>query len=269
MIKLFISDIDHTLYSSELKDIPQENIAALKKLIVKGIKVCLASSRVYSGISSLAEQLDLKNNGGYIIANGGSLVVRCCDNKQLVNECMSQKQVREMYELAQRMNVGFNIAQDQYNITTGHSKIMDYDFADVGLDYIVTHDIFKYVKDPVYRVSFSVDNGSVSDLLQQLNNLCGQDFYFNIPQNNTVDVGLKHINKLTGIKAVINDMGIDLDETAAIGDNGNDVEMLKAVKISGCVANGSQQAKEVADYIVADCKEAGVAQFIEERLLND
>lgn len=266
MINLFISDIDHTLYSSELKKIPEENIAALKRLLSKGVKIALASSRVYWGCLDLAKELELKENDGYIIAFGGALVKRCKDDKILLDVPFEKEQVTKLYQLAQELEVGFNIAQDKYNIGTNYSKILDYDFYDVGMDFIVSHDIFKYVDEPIYKVSFSIDNGKERELLRLLNERYDQEFAFAIPQPHTVDVALKKVNKLTGLQAVIDDMGISLENVAGIGDNGNDVEMLSSIAISGCVENGSDEAKEVADYVVNSCKEAGVAQFIKEIL---
>ncbi len=266
MINLFVSDIDHTLYSSELKKIPEENIAALKRLINKGVKIALASSRVYSGCLELARELDLKANDGYIIAYGGALVKRCKDDKVLLDERFEDEQVKNLYQLSKELEVGFNIAQDKYNIGTNYCKILDYDFYDVGMDYIVSHNIFKYVDEPIYKVSFSIDNGRERELLGILDERYGQEFAFAIPQPHTVDVALKRISKLTGLKAVIEDMGITLENVAGTGDNGNDVDMLSSIAISGCVANGSDEAKEVADYVVGNCKDAGVAQFIKEIL---
>ncbi len=269
MIKLFVSDIDNTLYSSELKIIPEENILALKQLIKKGVKICLASSRVYSGCTQLAQQLNLADNGGYIIALGGSLVVRCKDNKVLVNKYLDVQQVEKMYQLAKKMDIGFNVIQDKYNITTKYSNVINYDFENVGMDCIVAHDVFQYVKEPIYKFSFSQDEGDINDLLKVLQDNYAEDFYFSIPQDYTIDVGLKKINKLTGIQAVINDLGINLNEVAAIGDNGNDIPMLETVGISGCVANGSNEAKKAADYVVGSCSNGGVAQFIKERVIDD
>ena len=69
-------------------------------------------------------------------------------------------------------------------------------------------------------------------------------------------------------KEVIKDMGIPLDEVAALGDGDNDAPMLKAAGISGCVGNGSDLAKASADYILKPCKEAGAAEFINRYILN-
>ncbi len=269
MIKLFVADIDHTLYCAETDSIPEENIRAINKLIEKGVTICFASSRVYDGMKDVIELFDLKNNNGYAIAVNGSYVIRSSDDKVLVDEHFTLKQIKQMYQLALDLNITFNIAQSDFNITTAYSKIMQYDFDSVKMDFIVAHDIFRYLKDPVYRVSFSDDGGCMEKLLETVKETSGDIFAFNIPQPNTVDVSLKHVNKLTGLLTVIKDMGISLEEVAVIGDNDNDVVMLEAVSLSGCVANANSTAKKAAKYQVSDCCQGGVAQFIEEHILKE
>ncbi len=269
MIKLFVADIDHTLYCAKENCIPQRNIEAINKLIEKGITICLASSRVYDGMKEVIEMFNLKENKGYAVAVNGSLVVRSSDDEVLLDDHFTLKQISQLYQLAQDLNISFNIAQSDFNISTSYSNILQYDFDSVSLDYIVAHDVFRYIKDPVYRVGFSNDKGSIDELLKMVEKEGGDEFSFNIPQPTTVDVSLKHINKLTGLLTVIKDMGISLDEVAVIGDNDNDVVMLEAAGISGCVANGSINAKKAAKYQVGDCASAGVAEFIENYILKE
>ena len=72
MIKLFATDIDHTLYSSELDLIPEENITAIRKLIDKGVTIALASSRGFDGILPVVDQLGLREHNGYGIVHNGA-----------------------------------------------------------------------------------------------------------------------------------------------------------------------------------------------------
>ena len=269
MIKLFVVDIDHTLYCAKEDCIPQKNIEAINKLIKKGITICFASSRVYDGIKEVIEMFNLKKNNGYVIAVNGSLVIRSNDEKVLVDDFFTLNQIKQMHQLAQDLNVSFNIAQSDFNIATSYCEILQYNFDSVNMDFIVTNDVFKYIKDPVYRVGFSNNDISDDKILEIIKKGGGDKFSFNIPQPSTVDVSLKHVNKLTGLLEVIKDMGISLEEVAAIGDNDNDVVMLKAAGISACVANGSSAAKEAAKYQVSDCASAGVAEFIENYILKE
>lgn len=269
MIKLFVADIDHTLYCAKEDNIPKKNIEAINKLIEKGITICFASSRVYDGMKEVIEMFDLKKNKGYAIAVNGSLVIRSSDDEVLIDDHFTLSQIKQMHKLSQDLNISFNIAQSDFNIATSYCEILQYDFDSVNMDFIVTNDVFKYIKDPVYRVGFSNDGGSDEKLLAMVKKDGGDEFSFNIPQPSTVDVSLKHVNKLTGLLEVIKDMGISLDEVATIGDNDNDVVMLEAAGISACVANGSTAAKKAAKYQVSDCAGAGVAEFIEKYILKE
>ncbi len=269
MIKLFVADIDHTLYCAEADIIPQRNIEAINKLIEKGITICFASSRVYDGMKQVTELFNLKENNGYIIAVNGSLAIRSRDDKVLIDDHFTLEQIKEMHQLARDLNISFRIAQSDFNISTAYCQVLQYDFDNVDMDFIVAHDVFRYIKDPVYKVGFSDDGQCMEELMAIMKERSGEDYSFNIPVANTIDVSLKHINKLTGLLAVIDDMGITLDEVAAIGDNDNDAVMLEAVAVSGCVANGNSTAKKAAKYLVGDCASAGVAQFIEEYILKE
>ncbi|MGI6608662.1 MAG: HAD-IIB family hydrolase [Erysipelotrichaceae bacterium] len=269
MIKLFVADIDHTVYCPDNDIIPQRNIDAINKLIEKGITICFASSRVYDGIKEVIELFNLKKNKGYVVAVNGSFVVRSSDDKVLADEHFTLEQIEEMRQLAQKLDISFRIAQSDFNISTSYCEILQYDFDNVNMDIIIAHDVYRYLKDPVYKVGFSADGRSMDELLQTIKEKSGDGFSFNIPLSTTIDVSLKEVNKLTGILAVIKDMGITLDEVAAIGDNDNDIVMLEAAGISGCVANGSDKAKKAARYLLNDCSKAGVADFIEEYILKE
>ncbi|MDI9540424.1 MAG: HAD family hydrolase [Bacillota bacterium] len=268
MIKLFVADIDHTLYCAETDAIPQRNIEAINKLIEKGITICFASSRVYDGMKEVIEMFNLKENNGYVVAVNGSFVIRSSDDEILIDKHFTTKQIEQLHQLAEKLNVSFRIAQSDFNISTAYCEVLQYDIDNVNMDYIVARDVFKYIKDPVYKVGFSNDGGCIDELLETVKKESGDSFTFNTPLANTIDVSLKDINKLTGLLAVIKDMGITLDEVAAIGDNDNDAVMLEAAGISGCVANGNSTAKKAAKYIVASCTEAGVADFIEQYVLK-
>ena len=60
-------------------------------------------------------------------------------------------------------------------------------------------------------------------------------------------------------------LGIKPKEIIAIGDNGNDVPMIKAAGLGVSVANGREFVKEIADYVTeADNNHDPVAEVIEK-----
>ena len=63
-------------------------------------------------------------------------------------------------------------------------------------------------------------------------------------------------------KLVANDMGIGLDEIVALGDNENDLSMLKEVIYSVAMENAKDIVKDQVRYVARSNEESGVAKFL-------
>ena len=67
-----------------------------------------------------------------------------------------------------------------------------------------------------------------------------------------------------------NYLGYDMDETIGIGDNYNDVEMIKTAKLGCAVACASDDIKELAQYVTQkDYDEGAVKEVIEKFVLGE
>ena len=87
--------------------------------------------------------------------------------------------------------------------------------------------------------------------------------------NRYMEVNRKGVNKGVGLQSLCNITGIDIAETIAIGDNYNDLSMIKAAGLGVGVANTVEAMKPKCDYITeADCDEGAVGEVIEKFILN-
>ena len=71
------------------------------------------------------------------------------------------------------------------------------------------------------------------------------------------------VSKMTGIRAITEEMDISLKSVMAFGDGNNDAEMLAAVGFGAAVENAAKSAKDSADWVVPSCANNGPAQFIQ------
>jgi 3-deoxy-D-manno-octulosonate 8-phosphate phosphatase (KDO 8-P phosphatase) len=62
------------------------------------------------------------------------------------------------------------------------------------------------------------------------------------------------LNKLEKLSHVVKEIGIDLHEVAYIGDDVNDLEIMKQCGFTACPSDAMFMIKEIADY---ECKERG------------
>ncbi|VTP96648.1 HAD hydrolase family protein [Sphingobacterium daejeonense] len=66
------------------------------------------------------------------------------------------------------------------------------------------------------------------------------------------------MSKKVGIDIFCKHFGIELENTMAFGDGGNDISMLKHVHIGVAMGNANPEVKEIADYTTDDVDNNGI-----------
>mgnify|MGYP003362216269 FL=1 len=74
-------------------------------------------------------------------------------------------------------------------------------------------------------------------------------------------------DKGTATLELADSLGIKKDEILALGDNSNDLPMLRKVGMPVVVANGTTEAKSLAKYVTKNNYQTGVAEAIEKFVL--
>ena len=100
---------------------------------------------------------------------------------------------------------------------------------------------------------------AIGDELNLTSNPCGP---------NNVEYNVPGVSKAGGLATVAERLGCTIDNVCAIGDSGNDVEMLRAAGLGIAMGNATEVAREAADYTLPFTNEQdGLADFIERCLL--
>ncbi len=72
------------------------------------------------------------------------------------------------------------------------------------------------------------------------------------------DVNPMGLSKKVGIDIFCKHFGIDLENTMAFGDGGNDITMLKHVHLGVAMGNANPEVKAIADYVTDDVDNDGI-----------
>lgn len=80
--------------------------------------------------------------------------------------------------------------------------------------------------------------------------------------NGGIEIMAKDTDKANAVTKLAEHLRIDLSQVLAIGNDQNDIEMLKRCGVGAAVANANSTVKSVADYICQDSLSAGVAEAI-------
>lgn len=80
---------------------------------------------------------------------------------------------------------------------------------------------------------------------------------------------VKGVSKASGLKALTKHLGLEAANVMAIGDEMNDLEMIKWAGLGVAMGNAVEAIKAVADAVTTHNDEAGVAHAIERYILSE
>jgi len=259
MIKLFVSDIDGTIFD-HTTGVPKENIEQIKKLQAQGVKIVLASGRAIPAMMEIADQLQLKENGGYIIASNGAEVLDLKNGSFIHQAKMPLEDVKEIYHFAIKHNLYFSCVQDD---------VLYYSYFDQAIEHEKYHGNFKikwisHVDDLILDSSKCSLNIPIDEKINGMDSFV-QEFESKLSIERLLpwymDVQTKGQSKLLGLTKLCDYLRIDLSEVAAIGDGSNDKSMLEAVGQSASLMGSNEEVLAIVKHIMPSAKDAGVAHF--------
>lgn len=254
---LFI-DMDGTLLRLS-NDISQRNAEAVAKLVNQGVKVFLATGRQYEITAPYHRYLGLKTP--MICLNGASIYDGFTGRMAHMNPVTLDEE--QFYHVTNEnaCNVMVHTAEGLYcnwknsevETWTGESTISPKYVGDLrDADY---SDVLKY----------SVRTGQHGSTLSHI----FRDTADVIDWQDGFEIVAQGVSKWAGIEELISKFGIYPEETAAIGDGPNDIQMLKNAGISAAMANAEDEVKAAADMVTGHHEQDGLADFIESHLLTN
>lgn len=269
MIKLVTIDLDGTLFDKD-KNISLDNKKAIKKAHEMGVKIVIATGRPITGVLPVLKELGLTTDQDYAIIYNGAKIFNVGTKNEIYTSTISGKDVKKIYEESKRLNVFIHaFRKNEELITTMHNPYTDVEarlnkLTDVIVDFNSIGDDERFLK------CMMVDSDeNVTNAIKNIN----EYFYTNFSMVRSSKIFLEFLNKTThkgsALVTLANYLGIDIKDTMAIGDAGNDLPMILAAGIGVAMENSFPEIKAQAKYITASNEESGVARAIERFILNN
>ena len=103
-IKLIAVDIDGTLVNSK-KEITPEVFAAIQDAKAAGVKVVIATGRPIAGVAKLLDDLQLRDEGDYVVTFNGALVQETANGHEIISESLTYEDYLDMEFLSRKLGV--------------------------------------------------------------------------------------------------------------------------------------------------------------------
>lgn len=257
-VKLLAFDLDGTTIT-EHKYLSRENREALIKAGKQGVVLVPATGRMKAFLPSAVTELPGVRYA--ITCNGASVYDLQLDTpvyqKLIPNEKAKQVQkVLEDYDIyVEYYSHGEATTRQGYpELSKTHFGFppSKWHFVD-GKKYSLCGDFLKMLEDTGMcpeKINLPYLKESVrQELWGRLAALGGLKLTSSIPDN--IEINDAKADKGGGVQALARRLKIGREEIMAIGDNGNDITMLKCAGYSVAVADGSQEALAAARYVTA------------------
>ena len=268
MIKIVTIDLDGTLFDPK-KNVSKDNLEAIKKCQQLGVKIVVATGRPISGVLPLLNELNLNTNNDYVILYNGAKIINVGTQELIYSSTISGKEVKELYQEALKLNIDFHAFRKNGElITPRHNPYTDVE-ATINKVKDNIHDIVSLNDNDEFLKAMMVgEDLNVTRVIDEIKPIYKERFSVVRSSRIFLEFLDKKTNQGEALKSLAKYLNVDLNDTMAIGDAGNDVPMIKAAGIGVAMGNSFKEALDAADYITASNTESGVARALEKFILN-
>lgn len=105
--------------------------------------------------------------------------------------------------------------------------------------------------------------GLPADELGDLNKALSSSNAYVINDYGVVEIGSVESSKLAAVNLILKEKRVDPSHVYVVGDDGNDIGLLRSYPNSFAVANSRSEVMEAASYVVSSNNDCGVAEVVE------
>lgn len=262
-LKLFVSDIDGTLVTPD-KTLTPAAVAAVADLRRRKLPFTVISARPPRGMMAVVETLGVSLP--FAAFNGGSLVAR---DMSLIQAYRLDPSVAQR-ALALLVAPGVDVwvfADGNWLVRDANGPKIEREQRTVGFDPTVVTDFGEVLGRIDKIVGVSDDEAALTTVETQMRAALGAGATVERSQAYYLDITHPKANKGEAVRSLAKLVGVDLADTAVIGDMTNDVSMFKVAGFSVVMGQSPPPVKAAADVVSRSNAEDGFAYAVEQFIL--
>lgn len=265
-IKLLALDLDGTLLNNK-KEISEENFSALMMARKAGVQVVINTGRPYVSTKIYQQQLELVKADDYCICLNGGLI-RTGKGEVLLEKSLTFDEVMEITTVARQSDLPCDIIGSDKSYAIEFGRTSKVSFVNNMLQFVPTN-VEMLPRDVVFnKVILSADSEELDFALSQFDVHFCEKFEIYKTRDVFLEIMPKGVNKASGLAFLCQKLGIDSSEVLAMGDEDNDISMLRWAGLGIATANANQTAQAAAKILsTLTNDENSVAEAIKKYVL--
>lgn len=271
MIKLIASDIDGTIVGMD-NVVCADNMKAMEDISKSNIDFAVFTGKTYPIIKQECNQF----NASFGIFGNGNQIINLKTGEEIYKKNLEEEDINKCIRIAKQNNLHLHIYTED-EVITEELLYMDLRNCKIkqetgnDLQITVVEDIADYMQNentkPVLKAVISSQH-NLSYLVNEIESNSNVKAY-RIPKYGRykdmvinkeyeyLDIVPKNTNKSEALKILQDYLDIDNNEVMAIGDNVNDIDMIRNSGLGVAVNNAYDEIKKVANYTTQNDVEHG------------
>lgn len=272
MIKLVASDLDGTIIDKH-NSIYQDNFKAISDINKSNIPFVICTGKTYSIYKGLCSYI----NASYGIFGNGTSIIDLKTGAEIYQSLLDSSNVINIIKIAKQSNLHVHVYTKKQIITEEllyldlrNYKLQKNNIYNNKLEFKIVPNLLEYLSKkeiPISNVVISSTN-SLNIIKKKILNTLNvsvlnikkygefKDKIIN-KEYEYLDILPKNVSKGNALEILSNYLKINNNEILAIGDNLNDLDMIKKAGIGIAVNNAYSELKQIANYTTQNPVETG------------
>ncbi len=272
MIKLVASDLDGTIIANN-NYIYENNFKAIDDLINNKTDFVICTGKTYP----ITKKICSKISATYGIFGNGNQIIDLRTGKEIYSNLLSKNDILKCIDIAKKHNLHVHIytnneviSEELLYLDLRNYKLQTSTKSELAMEFKIVDNIKDYISKNNVKVcklvitSVNSTNNVKNEILSNLDVSATtirkfgafKDFVIN-KEYEYIDIVPKNVNKSTALQILGNYLNIKSEEMLTIGDNLNDLDMIKNAGVGVAVANAYDEIKQVAKYTTTNPVEKG------------
>jgi Cof subfamily protein (haloacid dehalogenase superfamily) len=264
-IRLVAFDLDGTLVGRDLVIRPRVR-EAIVRMNAAGIPGCIVTGRMYRAAVTFARDLGFV---APLVCYQGAAIVDPQSDEVLRDVPLDSDTIAEVIDIAERDGRHIQAYRNDEYYCEARNRFSDLYATLSGVQPVVVPSLREaFVGSPATKAVVIDDPPAASAYVERLRSILGERAYVTRSYPEFIEVLNPRVDKGEALRFVAGRLHIDIAEVAAIGDSWNDAPLLRAAGFGIAMGSAPDELRDVADAVVADVENDGVAEAIERYLLR-